>query len=128
MNIKAKRDANLMSADDVLSNLQGRWKCMYNPHFLLHIEGENILVNEEVPQKITLERFDTSWSFYLNVLITNVEDPTLSLKIDRVIIERFDNPVFGKKKISFSTIYPANAKTFKDMDFHDNTLFRFESI
>ncbi|WP_299358498.1 hypothetical protein [Mucilaginibacter sp.] len=128
MNLKTKRDANFMSGDEILLNLQGKWKCIDTPYFLLHVKGDNISVNNESPQKIILEKFGSGWSFYLDVFIPDIENPILSLKIERISMEAFDNLFFGTKKFTFSTIYPTNAKTFKDMDIHDNALFRFELI
>jgi len=128
MNIKTKRDASSMSADEILLNLQGQWKCIDALPFILHIKGNYISVNNEPSQKILLERFDAAWSFHLRVFIPNIEYPILSLKIERIIMESFDNLLSSRKKLAFSTIYPTNAKTFKDLDFHDNNIFRFEQV
>lgn len=126
MNIKTKRGASSMNADELLLNLQGHWQCIDVPHFLLHIKGDTISVNNGTPQKIILERFDSSWSFYLRVFIPNIKSP-LTVSIDRVIVESFEYNLFSnRKKFAFSTIYPAEVKTFNDMDFHDNTIFRFK--
>ena len=115
-----------MTEDEIRSAMQGIWECENEPsRFRLKIEGDDLSVNDNTPEKIKLERFGRSWSFYPRIYIDG--DIIRSVTLERASIETFR--IEGSTiKMFLMRIFPTSTETGEDLSIYDCALFSFNKI
>jgi len=124
-------DASTLSESELIEKLQGTWECVNEPsHFRIQIKDNNIKANNDAVQKINLEKFDNSWSFYLNINIPG--SIAERLIVERVIIMTFRRNLFGLQNLDFDMAWmevsPATAKSHKDLVIYDCRCYQFKLL